>query len=403
MRFSSTPLTTARAGEVLRVFTKLGLTSFGGPVAHLGYFREELVQRRRWLDDDEFADLVALCQMLPGPASSELAMAIGIMRTGPLGGLLAWFAFTWPSALAMLAFAMLVGVAPPATGPFAGALQGLKLVAVAVVAQAVWGMARSLAPDRPRATIAVAAAVGALLWPASWSHIVIIATGALVGWAVLPAEALAPRAASPVPLGRRVGAAALASFFVLLVALPLGRAFTGNPALAAVDAFYRTGALVFGGGHVVLPLLANEVVATGWLSEDQVLAGYGAAQALPGPLFTIAAYLGAVRALPPNGLIGGLLALVAIFLPAVLLIYGTLPFWEVLRSQSKLRTAVAGVNAAVVGILLAALVTPVIPSAIHSPLDVAVALLAFLLLTSWRLPPWLVVSATAVTGALYSR
>lgn len=388
---------------MLAVFTQLGLTSFGGPIAHLGYFRNELVQRRRWLDDREFSDLVALCQLLPGPASSELAMALGVFRAGPLGGLIAWFAFTWPSALAMLAFALLVGVAPPVTGPFAGALHGLKLVAVAVVAQAVWGMARSLAPDRPRATIAVAAAVAALLWPTPGTHVVIIATAGLVGFAMLPARALDAASVRPAPISRRVGAVALGCFFILLLALPLGRAFTGNPALAVVDSFYRTGALVFGGGHVVLPLLASEVVSPGWLTTDQFLAGYGAAQALPGPLFAIAAYLGAARELPPNGIGGGLVALVAIFLPAGLLVYGVLPFWDRLRSAPRLRAVSDGINAAVVGILLAALYTPVITSAVHTPLDAAVALIAFLLLTSWGLPPWVVVSATAASGALYSR
>ncbi|MDW8254376.1 MAG: chromate efflux transporter [Chloroflexota bacterium] len=392
-----------RGWEVLAVFTKLGLTSFGGPIAHLGYFREELVQRRRWLDDREYADMVALCQVLPGPTSSEVAMAIGIARAGLLGALLAWLGFTAPSAIAMLAFALLVGGGPPARGPLAGALQGLKVVAVAVVAQAVWGMARSLAPDRPRATIAIAAAAAALLWQTPLAQIAIIAAAAVVGWKALSAESAAPPAARPVPISRRAGAVALAAFGLLLLALPLGRAATASPALAVADAFYRAGALVFGGGHVVLPLLAADVVPAGWVTEDQFLAGYGAAQALPGPLFTFAAYLGAVRAQPPAGVIGGLLALGAIFLPAGLLVIGVLPFWDALRSQQGLRSALNGVNAAVVGILLAALYSPVMTSAVHTPLDAAAALIAFLLLVIWAVPPWAVVLLTAAAGTLYSR
>jgi chromate transporter len=388
---------------VLAVFSKLGVTSFGGPIAHLGYFRNEIVQRRRWIDDQGYTDLVALCQFLPGPASSEVAMALGVVRAGPVGGLLAWLGFTMPSAVAMIAFALLVGASPPTASPLAGAIHGLKLIAVAVVAQAVWGMARSLTPDRPRATIAVLAAVVAALWQVAFVQVAIIAAAALVGWRVLPAAAPAASSPRPPALGRGTGTVALAVFFALLVALPALRAITGDPALAVVDAFYRTGALVFGGGHVVLPLLQAEVVPPGWVSADQFLAGYGAAQAVPGPLFTFAAYLGAARGVAPNGIAGGMLALVAIFLPAALLVYGALPFWDAWRARPGLRSALNGVNAAVVGILLAALYTPVITSAVLTPLDAAVALIAFLLLAVWEVPAWLVVPATAAAAALYSR
>ncbi|GIW08129.1 MAG: chromate transporter [Dehalococcoidia bacterium] len=393
----------AAAWEVLAVFTRLGLTSFGGPTAHLGYFRNELVVRRGWVDDQTFSDLVALCQFLPGPASSEVAMALGMKRAGLVGGFFAWVGFTTPSVVAMIAFALLVGVAPPEGGPLGGAIHGLKIVAVAVVAQAVWGMARSLAPDRRRATIALAGAVIALLWQAPVVHVTIIAAAAFVGWRFLPCRQPDEKTDRQSPVGQRTGALALAVFFILLAGLPAARAVTDNPTIAVIDACFRTGALVFGGGHVVLPLLEAEVVSPGWLTQEQFLAGYGAAQALPGPLFTFAAYVGAARSSPPNGIAGGLLALVAIFLPAALLIVGALPFWEALRTRPGLRSALNGINASVVGILLAALYSPVITSTVLTPLDAAAALMAFLLLAIWELPPWVVVLATASAGAIYSR
>ncbi|MFN8532673.1 MAG: chromate efflux transporter [Dehalococcoidia bacterium] len=391
-----------RRWEVLRVFVLLGMTSFGGPVAHLGYFRTEVVDRRGWLDDEAYADLVALCQVLPGPASSQVAMALGIIRAGPLGGLLAWLGFTLPSVAALLIFALVVTEVEP-TGAFGGALHGLKVVAVAVVAQAAWGMLRTLAPDPARATFAVAAAVVALIWPAVLAQVAIIAVAGLAGWLLLPAEAVRVRTTLAIPIGRRVAIASLGLFVGLLVALPLLRVTTGSPAIALVDAFFRSGALVFGGGHVVLPLLDAEVVAPGWLTEAQFLAGYGAAQAAPGPLFSIAAYLGAVRAEPPNGLAGGLLALGAIYLPAVLLVAGAVPVWGLVRTHPAVRRALRGINAAVVGIVLASLYSPLFTSAILSPSDAGIALIALLLLAGWRLPPWIVVLVCACAGAVYSR
>lgn len=383
--------------EVLAVFTRLGLTSFGGPVAHLGYFRAELVERRKWLDDQTYADLVALCQFLPGPASSQVGIGIGVMRGGLLGGLAAWLGFTMPSALALIAFALGVGL----LGDSAGLdwLHGLKVVAVAVVAQAVWGMARTLAPDRTRATVAILAAIATLLWPTAFGQLCIIVLAGLFGWRALTVEA--PPAASPlrVPVSRGLALACWALLAAILIGLPLLRAATGSQAVATFDSFFRAGALVFGGGHVVLPLLQAEVVPPGWVSESQFIAGYGAAQAVPGPLFTFAAYLGAVQAPEPNGVLGGLLALVAIFLPAWLLLLGALPFWDQLRSQRAAQGVLRGVNAAVVGLLLAALYTPVWTSAIATPADFGLALLCFGLLVFWKLPPWLVVLLGGLGGA----
>jgi chromate transporter len=387
----------SRVLEVLRVATRLGLTSFGGPVAHLGYFREEYVARRRWLDEATYADLVALCQFLPGPASSQVGIAIGITRAGLLGGVAAWFGFTLPSAIALVAFAYgLRGLGVTD----AGWLHGLKVAAVAVVALAVWGMARSLAPDRERATIAIVSAVCALRWPTGVGQVVIITVAALVGSRLLPGAPSALTTRRPVAVGRVTGAAMLALFFVLLIVLPVVRQLVGSQALAVFDSFFRVGSLVFGGGHVVLPLLQAEVVPPGWVTGEEFVAGYGAAQAVPGPLFTFAAYLGAVMGPQPNGLAGAALALVAIFLPSFFMVVGALPFWDALRGRASFQSALRGVNAAVVGLLLAALYQPVWTSAIHGPADVGLALAAFGLLAFWKAPPWLVVILAAAGGAL---
>jgi len=385
--------------EVLGVATRLGLTSFGGPVAHLGYFREEYVVRRKWLDEAAYVDLVALCQFLPGPASSQVGIAVGITRAGLLGGLAAWIGFTLPSAAALVAFAYGLRVLQVTD---AGWLHGLKVAAVAVVALAVWGMARSLAPDRARATIAILAAVAALLWSGGAAQVVIIAAAALIGLVFLPGAASGATAPLTVPVGRRLGTATLVLFFALLLALPIARQLVGGQALAVFDSFYRAGSLVFGGGHVVLPLLQAEVVPPGWVTNEQFVAGYGAAQAVPGPLFTFAAYLGAVMGPRPNGLAGAGLALIAVFLPSFLLVIGALPFWAALRAQPGFAAALRGINAAVVGLLLAALYHPVWTSAIRTPFDVALAFAAFGLLAFWKAPAWLVVLFAAAGGALLS-
>ena len=386
-----------RALEILGVATRLGLTSFGGPVAHLGYFREEYVVRRRWLDEATYADLVALCQFLPGPASSQVGIAIGITRGGLLGGVAAWLGFTLPSAIALVLFAYgLRGLG----AADAGWLHGLKVAAVAVVALAVWGMARSLAPDRTRATIAIVCAFCALLWPTGEGQVAIIAGAALVGLWLLPTSAAATATVRLVPVSRTLGVSALVVFFGLLIALPIARQIAGSQALALFDSFFRVGSLVFGGGHVVLPLLQAEVVPPGWVTSETFVAGYGAAQAVPGPLFTFAAYLGAVMGPSPSGLAGAAIALVAIFLPSFFMIVGALPFWDTLRGRSSFQSALRGINAAVVGLLLAALYQPVWTSAIHGSADVGLALAAFGLLAFWKAPAWLVVVLAAGAGAL---
>ena len=389
----------SRVLEVLRVATRLGLTSFGGPVAHLGYFRDEYVVRRKWLDEATYADLVALCQFLPGPASSQVSIAIGITRGGLLGGVAAWLGFTLPSAIALTAFAYGLQMLDVDD---AGWLHGLKVAAVAVVAFAVWGMARALAPDRERATIAVLSAICALLWPTGLGQVTIIAATALVGLRLLPSGSAQAATKRRMPVGRRLGSLMLLVFFGLLVALPFARQLTESHALALFDSFFRAGSLVFGGGHVVLPLLQAEVVPPGWVTGEQFVAGYGAAQAVPGPLFTFAAYLGAVMGPRPNGLAGAVVALVAIFLPSFLLIVGALPFWDSLRGRADFQAALRGINAGVVGLLLAALYQPVWTSAIRRPADVGLALAAFGLLALWKAPAWLVVLFAAGGGALMS-
>ncbi|MDE2837167.1 MAG: chromate efflux transporter [Chloroflexota bacterium] len=387
-----------RVWEVLLTAGWLGLTSFGGPVAHIGYFREAYVVRRRWLDEDTFAGLVALCQFLPGPASSQLGIAIGIRRAGLLGGFAAWLAFTLPSAAALILFAY--GVQSLGDQTDAGWLHGLKVVAVAVVALALWGMARTLAPDKPRVTIAALAAIALLAAPGIAAQLAVIAAGGLLGLALLrPDASQAPDAGGErgVPW---LAITALLAFFTLLVALPVAARLVDNGALAIADSFYRAGSLVFGGGHVVLPLLEAEVVPPGWVTKDEFIAGYGAAQAVPGPLFTFAGYLGAAMEEVAPRWLGGLVALGAIFLPSFFLVVGVLPFWERLRGLVRVRQALMGVNAAVVGLLLAALYDPVWTSAVRAPEDFALAVGAFALLAFWRVPPWAVVALAAGAGAL---
>jgi chromate transporter len=388
----------SRAFEVLRVSLRLGLTSFGGPIAHLGYFRDEYVVRRKWLDEKTYADLVALCQFLPGPASSQVGIAIGQLRAGTLGALAAWTGFTLPSAIALVLFAYGVDALGGTLG--GGWLHGLKVVAVAVVAQAVLGMMRALAPDRDRATLAVVAAALVLAVPSAWGQVGAIVLGSVAGILLFRGEAPADHAALPVTIGRRTGAMLLALFVVLLIGLPLIAAAVPSQSVRLFDAFYRAGALVFGGGHVVLPLLQASVVPPGWVSNDAFLAGYGAAQAVPGPLFTFAAYLGAVMGPQPNGWLGAALCLVAVFLPSFLLVIGTLPFWDALRRRPLAQATLRGVNAAVVGLLIAALYNPVWTAGITGPYDFALAAAAFLLLFMWQTPPWLVVVLSALGGAL---
>jgi chromate transporter len=385
------------AAEVLRVFLGLGLTSFGGPIAHLGYFRHELVERRRWLDERSYADLVALAQFLPGPASSQVGIALGQMRAGYAGAVAAWVGFTMPSAIAMVLFAY--GVAALGDTAGSGWLHGLKVVAVAVVAQAVLAMALTLASDRTRATLAVAAAAMVSLVPAAWAQIAAIALGAVAGVALLRDATPKEHVALRVRVGRAVGALMLLVFLALLIGLPLLAAVVPGQTIKLVDAFYRAGSLVFGGGHVVLPLLQAEVVPTGWVTSDAFLAGYGAAQAVPGPLFTFAAYLGAVMGPQPSGWLGASICLVAVFLPSFLLVIGALPFWDALRRQPLAQAALKGVNAAVVGLLLAALYHTVWTAGIHNAGDFALGVVAFLLLLMWKVPPWIVVILSAAGGA----
>ncbi|HUC68078.1 MAG TPA: chromate efflux transporter [Stellaceae bacterium] len=387
---------TGSALDVLRVFLKLGLSCFGGPIAHIGYFRAEFVERRRWLDEQAYVDLVALCQFLPGPASSQVGFSIGLMRAGYLGGLAAWTGFTLPSALLLVLFAYGAGAL---VGPLgSGLLHGLKLVAVAIVAQAVWGMARTLCPDRERASIAALAAVLILFSSSSLAQIGAILLGGIAGLWLCRGAPPAMQGHMSVPVSRKAGVAALALFFLLLLGIPLVQSFVTAPGLALFDAFYRSGALVFGGGHVVLPLLRQAFVTPGWVSDDAFLAGYGAAQAVPGPLFTFSAYLGTVVRATPHGLPGAVLGLLAIFLPGILILVGTLPFWEAFRKRAVAQAAMRGVNAAVVGLLAAALYNPVWTSSVRTPPDFAVALAGFVLLTVWRTAPLIVVLFSALAG-----
>ena len=382
--------------EVFAVALRLGLTSFGGPIAHLGYFREEYVVRRKWLDERSYADIVALCQFLPGPASSQVGMAVGIARAGLPGALAAWLGFTLPSALALVLFAFGIDALGAAA---AGWLHGLKIVAVAIVAQAVWGMAKGLCPDPQRATIVILTALVTLSWPSAAGQVLAIGVAGAVGWWLLAPTALVATSHTQFRVGKGAGITAWTIFFGLLLGLPVARQLAANPSLDLFDSFFRVGSLVFGGGHVVLPLLQAEAVGPGWVTNEQFIAGYGAAQAVPGPLFTFSAYLGAVM----NGWNGALLALVAIFLPSFLLIVGALPFWEALRGKSSFQSALSGINAAVVGLLLAALYQPIWTSAILTTVDFSLGLSAFSLLMFWQWPPWLVVVLTAAAAESLAR
>lgn len=384
------------AGQVFLAFLRLGLTSFGGPIAHLGYFRTEFVERRRWLDDRSYSDLVALCQFLPGPASSQVGMALGMGRAGWLGSLAAWAGFTLPSAITLILFGY--GIAQYGELASSGAVHGLKVVAVAIVAQAIWGMAKTLCPDRPRAALAIVTALVTLVVPSAVGQIAAIVLSALVGWRFLTLPHQAPSEHQRFGVSRRTGGAALTLFLLLLVGLPMAAAAAGSPLLSLLGGFYRAGALVFGGGHVVLLLLQAVVVPAGVVSNAEFLAGYGAAQAVPGPLFTFAAYLGTVMPGPLSGGIGGTVFLLTIFLPANLLVVGVLPFWDALRQRDAVQSALGGVNAGVVGILLSALYDPVWTSAIHARADFAHALAAFGLLVYGRVSPVIVVGLAAAAG-----
>ncbi|MCM3761517.1 chromate transporter [Alkalihalobacillus oceani] len=380
--------------EILLVSTRLGFTSFGGPIAHLGYFHEEYIRRRKWIDEKSYADLVALCQFLPGPASSQVGIGIGVMRAGVLGGIVSFIGFTLPSVIALILFAL-------ALHQFgfddSGWIHGLKIVAVVVVAHAVLGMAQNLTPDLQRRTLALLALVVTLLWQTAFTQVGVILAAGFAGFLLYRQQTLDHSASeAKFPISHRFAAVCLTLFFALLVALPILREVSGLQAVALFDSFYRAGSLVFGGGHVVLPLLEREFVPTGWLTEEQFLAGYGAAQAVPGPLFTFAAYIGAVI----NGWQGGLLATIAIFLPAFLLIFGTLPFWQSLRQNASIKGVLMGVNAAVVGILFSALYQPIWTSSILSAIDFAFAAILFGMLVFWKLPPWVIVLTGAAGGFL---
>ncbi|WED55925.1 chromate efflux transporter [Exiguobacterium profundum] len=378
--------------EILFVSTRLGLTSFGGPVAHLGYFHEEYVRRRKWMDEKAYADLVALCQFLPGPASSQVGIGIGIVRGGILGGITSFIGFTTPSVVALILFALLLSGLDVSD---AGWLYGLKVVAVAIVAHAILGMASKLTPDTKTRTIAFFALAGVLLWQTTFSQVLFILLAALAGFLLFKPDHLDAKS-SAFPISKRLGAVLLSIFGALLVILPILRETFENQTIALFDSFYRAGALVFGGGHVVLPLLERELVPAGFLSEEAFLAGYGAAQAVPGPLFTFASYLGTVI----NGVPGGILATVAIFLPAFLLILGALPFWDALRHNPKVAGALIGVNAAVVGILIAAFYSPIFTSTVNDAVDFVFAAFLFVMIAYWKLPPWALVIAGVLGGTL---
>ncbi|KMJ58011.1 ChrA protein [Bacillus sp. LL01] len=379
--------------EILIVSTRLGLTSFGGPVAHLGYFHTEYIRRRKWMDEKSYADLVALCQFLPGPASSQVGIGIGVMRAGVLGGIVSFLGFTLPSVIALIIFAIILQGFDVGN---AGWIHGLKIVAVAVVAHAIIGMANNLTPDLKRKTIALFALVVTLLWQTAFSQVGVILVAAVIGFLLFKQSVEADDSRLEFPISKRLAVICLTLFFGLLVLLPILREATSLNWIALFDSFYRSGSLVFGGGHVVLPLLEREFVPNGWISEEAFLAGYGAAQAVPGPLFTFAAYIGSVI----NGWKGGLLATFAIFLPAFLLILGTLPFWDSLRRNSKVKAALMGVNAAVVGILISAFYFPIWTSSIKSPIDFAFAAILFSMLVYWKLPPWIIVLTGAIGGTL---
>lgn len=383
--------------KIFQIFLRLGLTSFGGPIAHIGYFRQEFVERRDWLDEHAYADLVSLCQFLPGPASSQVGIALGLSRGGTPGAIASWLGFTLPSAILLVCFGMGLSFVGHKLG--SGWLHGLKIVAVGVVAQALWGMGKSLSSGKIRATITVCAAVVATIFSSSIGQVSAILASGLFGWAFLRPSVALPSSPIRTTTSRATGTILLSSFVLLLLVLPIAAESSNSYAVKLFDSFYRTGSLVFGGGHVVLPLLQSQVVPAGWVSNDIFLAGYGAAQAVPGPLFTFAAFLGAVSTQTPAGWVGAGIALIAIFLPSFLLVIGILPFWEQLRRYEAMQRAMLGINAAVVGLLLAAFYNPVWTSAIQSATDFCLAAVAFLMLVFWKSPPWLVVAlATIVTG-----
>lgn len=388
------------AWKVFLVFLRLGLTSFGGPIAHLGYFREEFVNHRRWLSDHSYSDLVALCQFLPGPASSQVGIALGLSQAGFSGALAAWAGFTLPSAIALILFAL--GISSWNEVIPNGTLHGLKIVAVAIVAQAIWGMAKSICTDTRRITLTAISACGVIMWPGTFGQIIVIIIAAALSLYLFNPTSEDKHDPLPITLNRGVSTVALIFFIGLLVGLPIAVQIWPNSTLSIVDSFYRAGSLVFGGGHVVLPLLQAEVVPQGLLSNDTFLAGYGAVQAVPGPLFTFAAFLGASMSSEPSGWYGGIVALFAIFTPSFLLIVGVLPFWEAMRRNTKVQAALIGINSAVVGLLLAAFYHPVWTSGIIKPLDFGLAIMAFVALMFWKLPPWLVVISGGLVGWLLS-
>ncbi|PGD13650.1 chromate transporter [Bacillus toyonensis] len=379
--------------EIFLVSFKLGLTSFGGPVAHLGYFHHEYVQKRKWMDEKSYGDLVALCQFLPGPASSQVGMGVGLLRGGLLGAIISWIGFTLPSVLVLVFFASFLNQFEIGS---TGWIHGLKLVAVAIVAHAIWGMAQKLTPDRNRATIAIVTAAIALLWPSSWTQIILILLSGLIGWLLYKTPQNAQVYKIQISISKTMASSCLILFFGLLLLLPILRPL--SPHIALFDSFYRSGSLVFGGGHVVLPLLESEFVQNGLMTKEQFLAGYGLTQAVPGPLFTFASYIGAVL----NGTTGAVIATIAIFLPAFLLVIGVLPFWDSVRKVPAIQGTLLGVNAAVVGILIAAFYDPIWTSTIMNASDFVFASLLFGLLTIWKTPPWIIVILGAFGGYVIS-
>ena len=379
--------------EIVKVSTKLGFTSFGGPTAHLGYFHEEYVRRRKWLDEKTYAELVALCQFLPGPASSQVGIGIGVVRGGVIGGIVSFLGFTLPSVVALILFALLVQGLDVSD---AGWIHGLKIVAVAIVAHAILGMAKNLTPDLSRKAIAIAALSIVLLWQTAVAQVGVILLAGIWGYFLFKQTDEEKPSTILFPITKKLGILCITLFFGLLMLLPLLKEITSSRLVALFDSFYRAGSLVFGGGHVVLPLLEREFVPTGLISEEAFLTGYGATQAVPGPMFTFAAYIGAVM----DGWVGGIIATVAIFLPAFLLVFGALPFWNALRTSAKMKGAFMGMNAAVVGILISAFYDPIFTSAIMGPVDFVFAVILFSLLTYWKLTPWLIVLLGVVGGSL---
>jgi chromate transporter len=387
-----------RVFEVFKVFLRLGLTSFGGPIAHLSYFHDEFVLKRKWIDEHNYAELVALCQFLPGPSSSQVGIALGLLRAGIFGAIGAWIGFTLPSALILLLFALVI----KNYGSYLniGWLHGLKIAAVAIVAQAIFRMGATLCPDKQRATIAVLSSVIAISIPSVFAQIGIILIAGVIGWIFLKDAITLPHTPNKININKKIAGISLIIFFLILFLMPLLSIYINNDSLKLFDSFYRVGSLVFGGGHVVLPLLQSEVVVNGWVSNDEFMAGYGAAQALPGPLFSFAAYLGAISKVGPSSLISSFLCLIGVFLPSFLLIIGIVPFWENFRKYIHLKNAILGINAAVVGLLLSAFYNPVWSNAVHSTKDFSLAIFTFLLLVFWKIPSWVVVILCAIISGL---